>query len=155
MDAKLSSINRHLKKYDPDLFAERSNESDLIGIYRRTVRWESYSYYGVNLSVSRPHLEPVTYLTNTWTIHGTPVDWGIEPVIDRIRSLDAWNQDRFYEDLVEERERAAQNKQRALKNEIRARAADMRKDFAKAVNDINTSTLDRVDSRRIKDGSCK
>lgn len=152
-DAKTRSLTRALKKYDSDLFADRSD--DLIGVYRRTIHWQSYDYLGALLHFSRPSLDPVLFLTDNWKINGRPVEWGIEPIMDRIRELDCWNKDRFYEEFVAERERLSNNKKRAFKNEVKARAADMRKDFAKAVNDINTSSLGKVDKRRIKDGNCK
>ena len=127
----------------------------MIGIYRKAYRWDTYNFMGMNLSVSRPTPDPVMFLTDDWKIHGNPVDWGIEPVIDRIRMFDAWNKPNLYEEIVKERETVASNKKRELSNNVRAMAADLRKEFAATVNDINTSSLEMTDKRRIKDGSCK
>lgn len=155
MDAKISNLNRSLKTYDRYLYAERSSSSEMIGIYRMSFRWETYDWNGAKLSVSRPLPEPVMFLTDNWKINGKPVDWGTEPVMNRIREWDCWNHDDILEEVIAERDTLKNNKARSFRNELKARAADMRKDFAKAVNDINTSTLEKVDSRRRKDGNCK
>lgn len=154
MDAKLESLNRALKSYDRYLYAERSSDNELIGVYRKSVRWDTYDWYGDKLSVLRPSPDPVMFLTTTWNIHGFPVDWGIEPVMAKLREYDCWNHDNL-EEVIASNQTLKQNKDRSFRNELKAVAADCRRDFAKAVNDINTSTIEMVDSRRKKDGNCK
>ena len=151
MDAKVESLTRALKSYDRYLYAERSSSSELIGVYRNNVRWDTYEWYGSQLSVSRLSPEPVMFLTTTWNIHGQPVDWGIEPVMARLRESDCWNHDNL-DEVTAQNEALKRNKDQSQSNELRAMAADMRKDFAKATNDINTSSLKKLEKRRIKDG---
>ena len=69
--------------------------------------------------------------------------------------MDLWASHHSLKDMRERREREQRDKERQNKNEIRAKALDLRKDFAKAVNDINTSSLEKLDNRRSKDGYCK
>jgi hypothetical protein len=154
MDWKLERLNNEVKSYWRDLYAIRTS-SGMLQIYKRGVRWETFTFEGRTLHYSRPNPQFILALTDTWTLTGKPVDWGIEPTMSRIREMDSWRDDRIYEDLVKERERAKANKDRAYRNEIRARAYDLRKDFARATNDINTSALEKVDHRRRKDGYCK
>ncbi len=52
------------------------------------------------------------------------------------------------EDMRRAREKAKEERLRQRKNENKAIAYDMRKEFAKAVNEINTSTLEKIDKRR-------
>ncbi len=87
-------------------------------------------------------------ITDTWTESGKPVDWGIEPIYGKIQQLDGWRDDGDYERFVKQRERNKANKEREHKNEMRAAAYDCRREFARATNDINTSTLEKVDKRR-------
>ncbi len=155
MDAKIDNLNRSLKTYDRYLYAERASSSEMIGIYRMSYRWETYDWNGSHLSVSRPMPDPVMFLTDNWKITGKPVDWGTEPVMNRIREFDAWNHDDIIDEVIAERETLKNNKAREFRNNLRASAADLRKEFAEAVNDINTSTIDMVDSRRKKDGTRK
>lgn len=86
-------------------------------------------------------------ITDNWTESGKPVDWGIEPIFWKIQQLDGYRDD-GYEEFVKQRERIKSNKERAHRNEIKALAYDCRREFAKATNEINTSTLDKVDKRR-------
>ncbi len=155
MDAKIDNLNRSLRSYDRLLYAERSLGNEMIGIYRMSFRWDTYDWNGSQLSVSRPVPEPIMFLTTNWKINGTPVDWGTEPVMGRIREMDLWNRDHILDEVVAERETLKNNKARSFSNEVKARAADMRKDFAEAVSDINTSGMNMSDHRRKKDGYSK
>ncbi len=150
MDAKIDNLNRSLRSYDRLLYAERSLGNEMIGIYRMSFRWDTYDWNGSQLSVSRPVPEPIMFLTTNWKINGTPVDWGTEPVMGRIREMDLWNRDHILDEVVAERETLKNNKARSFSNEVKARAADMRKDFAEAVSDINTSGMNMSDPRRKK-----
>lgn len=83
----------------------------------------------------------VIALTNTWNHNGVPVEWGLEPIMAQLRSMDAWRYDGIYKDLVDKREREERISKQSYSNDMKARAMDLRRDFAKATNDINTSTL--------------
>ena len=83
------------------------------------------------------------------------MEWGIEPVSWKIREMDAQRDDSYLERMEKENERVDQIRKQSHLNEVKATAADMRKDFAKAVNDINTSALDMTDPRRKQDGNSK
>jgi hypothetical protein len=73
----------------------------------------------------------------------------------KIREMDAWRDDSMLDQMRQERERSKENRAREKRNEMKARAYDMRRDFAKATNDINTSTVEKVDYRRNYDGNRK
>ncbi len=94
-------------------------------------------------------------LTDTWTLQGQPVEWGLEPLAWKLREMDSWRSDQEIKGMRQERERLKGIQANSKRNDLRAQAADMRKDFARATNEINTSTLEKVDSRRKKDGYCK
>ncbi len=80
-------------------------------------------------------------LTDNWTLQGKPVDWGIDPVMNRIRDMDLWGSNHSLDKMRERREKLKADKDNSQRNETRAIAADMRKDFARATNDINTASL--------------
>lgn len=146
MNTWLKRINRELKYYDRELYAVQINEA--VQIYRKSVRWEYFEFEGMKFAYSRLNPWFTLSLTDNWRIDGKPVEWGIEPLMDRLRSMDQWRDDRTYDQLCSERERNEENRKRAYRNEVRARAYDMRRDFARATNDINTSTLEKIDNRR-------
>lgn len=151
MDAKLRQISQLLKRYDSDLVPHRYLDGAL-GIMRKR---RGYDFYRFNqehfvLWFVREWDELVLPITDTWTESGKPVDWGIEPIFWKIQQLDGWRDDGDYDRFCADREAKRRSKDRAFRNEMRARAADCRKEFARATNDINTSTIEKIDRRRSK-----
>lgn len=146
MDWRVKRLTQELSKHDRTLYAMRTNIG-MVQIWREAEHWHAAEL----LDGETPHSRPtqfITALTDTWRLDGTPVDHGIEPVMRRIRSMDSWNKTGVLDEMRKNRERAKEDKARQTKNENIARAHDLRKDFAKAVNDINTSSLDMTDARR-------
>lgn len=144
-------MNRLVRTHDPDLYVKRAGNGTLC-VMKRRVSWESYEFAGALLHYSRIFDDLVLPLTDDWQATGQPVEWGMEPVYWKLQELDGHRDDTGYDKFVKEREQKRANKDRAFKNEVRARAYDLRKDFARATNDINTSTLDKIDKRRKYDG---
>lgn len=151
MDSLVRRLNKEVKAYDKELYVERTPDGR-IDLWRKGYRWEHFEFESANILYARPQPHLIFSLTENWTVHGRPVEWGVEPVMSRLKELDAWRDDSSFDRMVREREKLKENEERALRNEIRAAAYDMRRDFAKATNDINTSALEKVDSRRNRDG---
>jgi hypothetical protein len=105
------------------------------------------------LHYSRPNPHFILSLTEDWTLKSPGVDWGIEPVLWKLKEWDGWRDDTQLDQMRRERERAEENQKRAKQNEFRAIAADLRRDFAKATDEVNTSTMEKVDRRRKKNGN--
>lgn len=154
MFTRVSRINEVVKKYDRRLYAIQIPQG-MIQIHRQADRMEASDF---NQEIPETaHLFPqfIFALTDTWKLQGQPVDWGIEPIRQKLRQLDSWRDDSHYARIVENRDRIARDKDRMHKNELRATALDMRRDFAKATNDINTSSLAKIDARRNDNGNSK
>lgn len=148
MNTKLRQISRLLNRYDSDLRVKTYIDG-AMGIIRKKRRWGSYKLPdGTHLWFGFDDDQLVLPITDTWIESGKPVDWGIEPILWQIQKLDSWRDDGDYDRFVKERERQKENKQREHRNEFKALAYDCRREFAKATNDINTSTLDKTDKRR-------
>jgi hypothetical protein len=86
-------------------------------------------------------------LTHNFQSNGDAVDWGIEPILHRIKSIDLWNRD-----LVNEQEKQYDEKKKAIERESKNKAEDeareLRSAFKKTFNDYNVSTLNKIDKRR-------
>lgn len=136
MDHGLLRLNRNIKAYDRDLYAVKG-ANGVVQIMRKTNNTDAF-LYGDSI-IARDQL--VFALTDSWKLSGRPVEWGIDPILRKLSEMDAWSKERIYEDLVRTRERNEELRRRRNQNELRALAADCRKEFAKATNDINTSTL--------------
>lgn len=136
MDTYVKRLTQEVKSYSKDLYADRSPNGS-VQIYRRATRYESYEFEGKVLTVSLPLPQLVLCLTDNWLPSGKPVEWGVEPICWKIRSMDSHRDDSYFEKMVKQREEIDSINQQSRRNEIRAIAADMRKDFAKATNDVS------------------
>ena len=136
MDTYVKRLTQEVKSYSKDLYADRSPNGN-VQIYRRATRYESYEFQGKILTVSLPLPQLVLCLTDNWLPSGKPVEWGIEPLCSKIRAIDSHRDDSYFEKMVKQREEIDSTNKQSRRNEIRAIAADMRKDFAKATNDVS------------------
>lgn len=97
---------------------------------------------------ARDWADVIIPVTDNWNESGMPVDWGIEPILSQLQKQDSWRDDGDYDRFCRARQARKEDKARAFKNEVKAIAADCRTEFARATNDINTSTLEKIDIRR-------
>lgn len=135
MDSRVRSVNRLVRDYDSKLLARRDAHG-VIHIYRKSPRADSFKYDGVNY-VHVFHVdEYIISLTNTWTHEGQPCEWGLEPIWRKFLQMDSWRDDQGFARFCESRERFKRDEERMQRNQIRALAADSRRDFAKATNDL-------------------
>lgn len=135
MDAYCKRLTKELKLYSRDLYADRG-PNGAVQVYRKATRYESYQFEGKTLTVSLPMPQLILHLTDNWLPSGKPVEWGIEPIGWKIRSMDSHRDDSYFEKMLNNREQEKQITETNRKNEFKAIAADMRRDFAKATNDV-------------------
>lgn len=152
MDQRVKRITEVVKQHDRALFAYRSGSKILI--MRQGDRLEASDYNQSEPELSKLNPQFVFALTDSWKIEGSPVEWGLEPIMDQLKARDGWNRTGMFEEMVKKREREQDAKDRAQRNQFRDLAGELRGDFARATNDINTSTLEKVDRRRVTDGYC-
>ena len=127
---RVREITRAVASYDPCLYAQETC-AGRIDIYRKN-RDAMYP----------PHF--LFALTDTWQPTGRPVDWGVEPLMNRIRAMDLWRDDTFVERWEANHEKLEQGKRRDFGNSVESFMYDFRRQFQRATNDINTSTLNKV-----------
>lgn len=133
---RAETLTRHLKRYDAELYAENGQPTGSVWVLRR--------------NRSRPH-EPhfIFALTDDWTAKGKPREWGIEPVLNRLKAIDLWKSgDSVIDRILADYEKAEESERRASRNSIESFLLEFRKPFARATNGINTSLLSKTDKRR-------
>lgn len=146
-DWRIFRLTQELQKHDRCLFAKKTS-AGMTQVWRMVNHWAS-----ADLDTAGNNSRPTQFifaLTHDWSLTGQPVDWGIEPVMHQILERDLWSKVSYLADMRKQRERNKDIKEQSTRNEIRARAADMRKEFAQATNEINTSNLEKVEKRRTK-----
>lgn len=154
-------ITRAVRRYDRELFCAQSPAADMLCIYRKTKRYvvvcDEPEFRLLNLVSGK---EFVLALTDTWSRKGIRRDWGIDMILEKIRSMDLAHNARLIEEFERAEERAKESKERAFTNELEAWASDSRRAFAKATDDILVHSLSKDEptkrrkDRSIKNGNC-
>lgn len=125
-------LTQVVRQYDKSLYVKRNPVAERLEVWRQDIPRD---LFGLALS-RRDSDQMVLTITDDWTIKGSPVDWGIEPILWKLKSMDSWRDDSYFDKMVKDRDKVDELKQRRMRNEIRAGAADIRKEIAKATNDI-------------------
>jgi hypothetical protein len=145
---RCDEITRAIQGHDRDLYAKKVGS--MIQIFRKCKEYRRETLdHGITLWNLIRNDWLVMSLTDTWGARGKPVEWGILPIMARIKALDLWNSDNVSKEFFEQEEKDEKSKERDFKNNVESFLYDFRSQFAKATNDINTSTLNKIDKRRL------
>jgi hypothetical protein len=142
-------VTELIKSHDSKLYCERS-ESGKLCIYRKSSRVEWYELDGSMLGFVRPTSHLIMALTHNWFESGYEVDWGLEVIFQRLKSLDLWTRD-LAADIEKNEERIAKERLRDTQNKNEDFLREFRKPFAKAFSDVNTANMKKIDKRRIEE----
>ena len=145
------TITRAIRKYDRDLYAKKTQGR--VDIMRRTVRYESYDIgSGTRLLVAKNDGAYIFSLTDNWSINGNAVEWGIEPILARLKAIDCWNRGDFFAELESDYEKHEKSEKRHFKNNVESYLSDFHSSFRSTFKDYNVASMNKIDKRRIKDG---
>ena len=148
-------LTTQIKAYDRELYVERDGEGKLC-VYRKSKRWETYHLSdNCVLRFVRPTPHFIFALTHDWKASGRVVDWGVEPILARLKACDLWQRD-LAEEIIQDEEKRLESVARERQNTTESFLLDFRKQFAKSFNDVNTSTMSkREEKRRLGDKMIK
>lgn len=135
-------ITREIKFHDPMLYCERDGEGKLC-VFRKSTRWESYAFNdGSSLRVARPTPHFIFALTHDWKKASHVVDWGIEPIMARLRAIDLWQRD-LAEEIIQDEEKAIKSRERDARNSMESFLYDFRSQFKRTFADVNVANLSK------------
>lgn len=149
-DQRLIRLNQRLKNYDSALYAKR-NFGGMICVYRKNYRpYLAYEEGNTRLYdlMFSPHF--VMALTDNWKTSGAPREWGSEVILNRLRLMDAWEDQRLLEKMDKENEKLRESKQRDFRNKTEDFLYDAHSRIKKSWSDINTATLSKDETRKRK-----
>ena len=143
---RVERITRELQSFDHKLFCDKNAEGTLR-ICRKTLRYELYDVDGQEMIFARPAYHVIFYLTNDWTIRGRDVEWGVLPILKKLRECDSHQRDmaNLVEKQAEEQEKS---NDRFLDNYTEAFCKENRRAFAKETDGIITSNLNKKKDKR-------
>ncbi len=146
---RAEQITKELKLHDRKLYCKRGIEGKLC-IFRESHRIESYDLNGHILTSVRPAPHLIMALTHNWQVHGSPADWGLIPIISRLKEMDLWNRDLAAE-YEAKHEKNIQTKKRDFSSKTEDFLKDSRRAFAKDWDGINTAGIKKQDNRKLKE----
>lgn len=160
MRQRCFQLTKKLQSFDPKLFAsvvvvtrrnpnwvensdlERTIKTEQIHVFERATRCESiWLNDDTQIHVLKPYGNFVFALTDNWNAKGNPVDWGLEPIMSRLRSINIQARADFFTKLEEEEEKARQSEERARKNKLEDFLHEFHLPLRKASEGINTSLI--------------
>lgn len=141
MDSVVRFVNRIVKGHDSKLFAKRVGERVIV--YREGFKHVPYKLGKVTLIAIESAPQFVLALTHNWQFSGIPRDWGWEPIRQRLKDMDWWENERFMEELEAEEEAREEARKKEMKNSHEALMYEEHSRIKKAWSDINTSNLSK------------
>lgn len=153
---RADKITREIKRYDPLLYCEEFNKCDgsaqaPLVIYRKLHRYEPMEVDGIIIHYQVPSPHYVFALTDTWSINGIPVEWGVLPILARLKAMDLWKKETELDRMKEHSDKVDASKEKDTRNSIESFLYEFRGQFAKATDGVNTSLMDKRRDRRFKD----
>jgi len=159
VDWQVRRITKEVQRHDKNLFAKRSHTGK-VQIFRKakTYRKEVLDNCTLFYLVDAPQY--VISLTDDWSGNGKNVEWGLEPIRQRLKAIDLWSNEQLFEEIMNQNEEVDVSNERNLKNNTENFLYEFRDQFKKTFNNVNTANLSkldrrRVDDRRIKNGNFK
>ena len=154
----LSSYTRALKRYDPDLYADRTRDG-VACVFRKVKRYFPVTEWeGGKLLDLRADKQLIFAITDNWSMHGTPRNWGIDDVLGHVKEIDAIANAKLFDEMDEQNEKVDLANRRSLRGEIEGFMSYERRRFAKTF-DANlglTHSISKDEPRkRLKDRSIK
>ena len=139
-----------VKRHDPKLFVNK-DDFGRMNVWRES--YELRPYFVNNATVycleSAPHY--IMSLTHDWQMTGKPCEWGVDPLLNRLRAMDTWSATSFVNAEMEDvNAKIDQSKQRDMNNKLEAAAYESHAVFKKTFSDVNVASMNKIDKRRKK-----
>lgn len=142
----LTRLNREVKNYDRNLSVIEVN--GIKTLVTKMKRYLPFEVNGESFKVLVEYPFELIHFTDTLNKKGVPHEFGIEFLRSLILKADEQRHE-GYEEFNKKRELEEYDRQRQRKNHFNAVAADMRKDFAKVFDDVNTGSMSKNDLRKL------
>lgn len=146
-------LTQFVKRYDEKLFVQK-NYKGIQQIMREHFQLHPYDVDGITIHCLEPAHFHVVSLTDNWMDSGTPVEWGMLPIWNRLSEIDGQKRHSFVNDeMHRNQEKREKSKERARANMMEAKAYELRDAFKKTFSDVNTASMDKTDKRKLRE--CK
>jgi hypothetical protein len=139
-------LTKAVKRYDKDLFVKRA-ENGMMFLIRNKTKLDHFEFNGVKVYYSKVEPQEILALTDTWTSRGQAVDWGIEPLMQKITEIDGHRSHEILDRINKAVLGSMEAKDKARDSEMEAKAYESRYELKKIFQDYNVSSMDQTDVR--------
>lgn len=115
--------------------------------------WQEYNIDGSRVFAIVNSPLYIMSLTEDWTPHTGPVEWGLECIGRKLNDIDSYNPYSTINQMDNINGKIDEEKKRSFANETEFFLKEFRPQFAKSFDGVNTSNLTKIDKRRLKDGN--
>ncbi len=143
------ALNKALKAHDKSLYV-RICKDGIWRVFQRVKQWRTHHIDGATLLEQYDADWLICPLTHNWAANGTPVEWGIEPVIDHIKYGRPEYIQKRNEELEKQAAQSSQSRARNLKSVAVDAAEDMYDGAKKGWSDIRYANMDKTNDVRKK-----
>lgn len=155
MDTEVLRLNKLLRRFDRELFAQRSPYG-VVQVFQKRFVWRNLEFDGVNLLYPEPAANLVFSLTEDWSTKSPVAAWGYEPLYQKLREISLERQDELLRELYKSEDKARELERKDRLNKFEGLAEEAHAVFKKTLSDVNTSGMDMSkDVRRKIDRSIK
>lgn len=147
---RLNKLEKALRKHDHKLRVKRSHTGK-VQVFRLTKRCEWVSVDNIKVGFLLDSFDYVLSLTDDWSANGNSVEWGVEPVLARLKAIDLWSNENFMEEFLKQDKEVEESKKRDFHNNTEAFLYDFRNQFKKTFNDVNTANMSKTDIRKVNE----
>lgn len=132
---RIERITSEVRNYDRELYCAMNSEGKPC-IYRKSKRTEVFDLGDGNVLLNvRPAPYYIFALTHDWKPTGEVVDWGLVPIIQRLREIDGWKRD-LMQEFEKNEEKANESQDRKRKNQMEDFSYVLRDHVKKETKDV-------------------
>lgn len=140
-------IEETIQYHDRELFLNKNYLGELQ-VMRRAFTMIPHDFDGHTVYVKTPTPHYIMSLTEDWTGKTRPVDWGLDPIVRRLKEIDDWGSESAFDRMLKDNDRRDAIKKNAFNSLTEDVAREWRKEFKKHTDDILTHSVNKIDSRR-------
>lgn len=139
-----------VQRHDEKLFVKKDDFGRMV-VWREGFDLITYNVDGSIIHCLSPSPRFIMALTENWSLSGEPCEWGVEPLLERLKAIDSWNLQSFVNAEMEGlNERSDESRRRSMNNKLEAAAYESYGVFKKTFADINTANMNKIEKRKLK-----
>jgi hypothetical protein len=149
MDSYQRRVHKLVNEFDKNLVCRRGPDG-VPRVIQQVTDWTLFDLDGTTVAypVTKDHL--VFSLTDNWSGKGKPVEWGLEPIFQKLREISIERRDAQIRELEDEQRKAEELKEKRAMSKFEDIALETRDIYKKTFSDTLLHSVDMKNDVRRK-----